>query len=186
MKFSKREIFALLKSWIVISLAFAILFYDSKNSYFIVFLASLLTAGLGFLLHELAHKLIAQRYGFYAEFYSFDFMLLLALAFSFFGFILAAPGAVFIHGNITKKKNGIISMAGPLTNIVLAVIFLIMMKLSFFSFISEFGFRINSLLALFNMIPIMSFDGHKVLEWNKPIFTLVILIAALLVFLQFV
>jgi Zn-dependent protease len=186
MKFSKREIFALLKAWIVISLAFAILFYDGKTNYFIVFLASLLTAGLGFLLHELAHKLIAQRYKLYAEFHSFDFMLLLALAFSFFGFIFAAPGAVFIHGEINKKKNGIISMAGPLTNIGLAIIFFIMLKFNFISFISEFGFRINSLLALFNMIPIMSFDGHKVLEWNKIVFTSIITIAALLVLLQFV
>jgi len=47
------------------------------------------------------------------------------LLFSLFGFIIAAPGAVFIRGMITRERNGKISLAGPMTNIVLAILFLI-------------------------------------------------------------
>ena len=187
MRFSKREIFDLAKAWILISIAFTILFRNSLNqNYSLIFIISLLTAGIGFLLHELAHKFIAQRYNYYAEFRSFDHMLILAIIFSFFGFIFAAPGAVFINGNITKRKNGIISLAGPLTNIVLSILFFILMNLNILTDVSNFGFRINSLLALFNMLPFFSFDGKKVFDWNKLIYTITVLIALFLVFMQFV
>lgn len=187
MKFSRREILDLIKAWLVISLAFAILYIpDINNAYVVVFVICLFTAGLGFLLHELAHKFVAQRYGFFAEFFSFDFMLAIALIGSLFGFIFAAPGAVFIHGNISKKKNGIISLAGPIMNILLAIIFFAMLKINLFSEFSNIGFRINSYLALFNMFPIFMLDGQKVWSWNKGIFFIVIGISAILVFLQFI
>ena len=186
MKFSKREIIDLFKAWLLISIAFSILLRESlNNNYFLIFLFVLLTAGLGFLFHELAHKLIAQRFGYFAEFYAFDKMLLIAVIFSFFGFIFAAPGAVFIHGNINKKKNGIISLAGPMTNIILALLFFMLSISDKFSLIGNFGFRINSLLALFNMFPFFGLDGQKVFQWNKIIFTLTISISFILVFLQY-
>ena len=105
--------------------------------------------------------------------------------FSFFGFIIAAPGAVVIKGFVTREKNGKISLAGPLTNIVLALIFFVFILLfgaeegilgSFFSY----GLIINSLLALFNLIPIPPFDGRAVYLWNKGIYIIVVIFAVLL------
>ena len=187
MKFSQHELFDLSKAWILISIAFAILFKDSFNkNYFLVFLVVLLSAGLGFLLHELAHKYIAQKYGFFAEFQAFDTMLIVAIIFSFFGFIFAAPGAVIIHGNINKRKNGIISLSGPLTNIILAIIFFMLAGFNIFSFVSNFGFKINSYLALFNMLPFFGLDGQKVFQWNKIIYIILILISFMLVFMQYI
>ena len=80
---------------------------------------------MAFLLHELGHKLVAQKYGCQAEFRSFDQMLILAVIMSFFGFILAAPGAVLIQGRVSRKQNGIISATGPGVNLSLAVMFFI-------------------------------------------------------------
>ncbi|MBI2670416.1 hypothetical protein HYX18_00335 [Candidatus Woesearchaeota archaeon] len=188
MKFSKREIFDLVKAWVLISIAFTILFSDLSRNYFLLFIVSLVTAGLGFLLHELAHKYIAQKYKYEAEFHAFNLMLLLAILFSFFGFIIAAPGAVFIKsikGKITKRKHGIISLAGPLTNIILAIIFLIFSMLNISPLISEMGFRINSFLAFFNMLPFFVLDGSKVFRWNKFVFTLTILVSLILIVMQF-
>jgi Zn-dependent protease len=51
-------------------------------------------------------------------------MLLLALGMSFLGFVFAAPGAVHIKGYINKMQNGIFSLAGPLMNLILALVFL--------------------------------------------------------------
>jgi Zn-dependent protease len=97
----------LAKAWIVISLAFAIAMSGfSVSKIIIVFFVSALTVGVAFLLHELAHKLVAQHYGCYAEFRSFDNMLILAIVMSFFGFVFAAPGAVMISGPVGIRKNG--------------------------------------------------------------------------------
>ena len=95
MKFSKREIRDLFLAWVILSIAFAVLFSGFRSLFSSVFLtffgASALTAGIGFLLHELAHKLVAQRYGLFAEFKAFYGMLLIAVGLAFFGFIFAAP-----------------------------------------------------------------------------------------------
>src|SRR3989344_3354197 len=183
---SRTEIIDIAKAWVVISAAFAIvLTRDNLFSaqLFFNFLLSGLTVGIGFLFHELSHKVIAQRYGAIAEFRAFDYMLLLALAMSFLGFIFAAPGAVMIAGgHINIKRNGIISIAGPITNLILAVIFFLIMKMSigkFLIMLGGFGFYINSWLALFNMIPFWNFDGKKIFIWNKTIWLSVVAVSIL-------
>jgi len=196
MRFSQREIKDLFFAWILLSIAFAVLFTGANNLFstvFIVFLViSALTVGIGFLLHELMHKYVAQGYGLFAEFQAFYKMIFLAIGLAFFGFIIAAPGAVMIRGLINREKNGKISVAGPITNIVLAVIFLIPLLLlnvdpdSITRLFFSLGFRINALLALFNMIPVMPFDGAKVIEWSKPVFYTTVIIAGLLFFGSFV
>ena len=187
MKFSEIEKQHLLKAWIVLSFAFAVLYSSIISTEFILyFIMSLLTVGLGFLLHELAHKYVAQKYGCWAEFRADDRMLMFTVISAFLGFLFAAPGAVFIHGNVTTERNGKISVAGPLTNIVLSLIFLGMMILQLPGIIGTallFGYRINAFIALFNMIPIMNFDGKKIIKWNKIIYFSTVIVSAVLVFL---
>ena len=184
--FSEREIKDLVKAWIIISLAFAIVLggFKSFSNFVQMFLISSLTVGTGFLLHELAHKMIAQHYGCLAEFRAFNSGLIFALFMSLFGFIFAAPGAVMIGGLVDKEKNGKISLAGPLTNIVLAGIFLIIATTSAESIskLANYGFLINSWLALFNLIPIGIFDGSKILNWDKKIYSIIVAIAVIMVF----
>ena len=170
---SEIEIRDILKAWAAISIAFAIALSSGLSDFYAKFIIASLTVGIGFLLHELGHKAVAQRYGCFAEFRSFDSMLLLAIAMSFFGFIFAAPGAVMISGRVNSKKNGIISAAGPVVNLILGLIFLILTFLplpNLFKPVAYYGFVINSWLALFNMIPLWLFDGYKIFRWNK-IFT---------------
>lgn len=166
---SRIELRDLLKAWAAISLAFAILFRGTAG-FAIGFLVSALTVGLGFLFHEIGHKLVAQRYGCFAEFRSDDKMLLIAILLSFIGFIIAAPGAVMISGPVGKNRNGKISATGPAVNLGLALIFLLLMLVFGRNIISIYGLRINSLLAAFNLIPFGIFDGRKVLEWSKPVY----------------
>lgn len=106
MKFSKTEIMHLLRAWFIISLAFAIAFagFSLDPAFIIVVIVALFTVGIGFVFHELGHKYLAQKYECWAEFRANNFMLGLALVFSFFGFIFAAPGGVFIKGYLTKRK----------------------------------------------------------------------------------
>jgi Zn-dependent protease len=176
-KTSRTELVDIAKAWIAISFAFALIFSGINlmrgaslirivsSEFWIMFLISLFTAGLGFLLHELGHKFVAQHYGCAAEFRAMDQMLYFAVGLALIvGFLFAAPGAVMISGNITRKENGIISAAGPLVNYALALIF---MGLSVYVPALQLGFWINLWLGLFNMIPFGMFDGKKILYWNR-------------------
>ncbi|MBI4147493.1 hypothetical protein HY494_02470 [Candidatus Woesearchaeota archaeon] len=181
---SRTEIVDILKAWLALSLAFAFIYAGASvlggdlNRIFSLdfvslFAISMFTAGLGFLLHELAHKLVAQHFGCVAEFRAWDQLLYLAVGLAvFIGFIFAAPGAVMISGMITRKENGLISVAGPATNYVLAMIFLVLPYL-LPQWINVFavGFSINIWLGLFNLIPFGPLDGKKVFYWNKIVWS---------------
>ncbi|MDK2988251.1 MAG: hypothetical protein PWQ47_1389 [Methanothermococcus sp.] len=81
-----------------------------------------------------------------------------------------APGAVYIYKDyLTSEENGLISIAGPLTNVALAFVFLIL----HIPIISDIGYMVNIFLAAFNMIPIYPLDGAKVLNWNPVIWAVV-------------
>ncbi|MEA3378692.1 MAG: site-2 protease family protein [Nanoarchaeota archaeon] len=181
----KKDLF---KSWFILSLAFAILLSGREFSLKLLynFIISALTVGFGFILHESAHKLLAQKYNCQAVFKADIFMLAITLISSLFGFIFAAPGAVYIKGLISKKRRGLISLAGPLTNIILALIFLIIFffaKSGLINIISTFGFRINGWLAVFNLLPFSIFDGKKIFDWNKAIWTFTLIASIFLVFI---
>lgn len=190
MNFSKQELQELARAWLLLSIAFAILFtgFSLDVKFAIAVLISGFTAGISFLLHELSHKYVALKYGCKAEFHAFDKMLWIAILLSFFGFIFAAPGAVFIKGKINAKKNGLISLAGPLANIIIGLFFFLLVlfsgKIVLIKTIFGMGAKINFWLALFNMLPFMGLDGAKVLAWNKKIYAIVLIACFLLVFAQ--
>ena len=129
----------------------------------------------GFLLHELAHKWMAQQYGCWAEYRGNKNGLYFALAMSAFGFLLAAPGAVMVSGRITEKQNGIIAAVGPITNICIALIALpiyiftagLDWPISLLGELARFIIVINLILGGFNMIPVQPLDGSKVIMWSK-------------------
>ncbi len=188
---SDKEIKDILKAWVAISFAFTILLNGLKfdSSTLMTFLLSAFTVGIGFLFHELGHKIVAQMYGHWAEFRAFDTMLMMAIVFSFFGFILAAPGAVMIRGyHITMKENGVISLAGPLVNFVLALVFLVVMlsPVKMISMIAQYGFMINTWLGVFNLIPLLNFDGKKILKWNPVVYGVMVAFGFSLLVLQYI
>ena len=189
--FSKAEIKHIAVSCLVLSLAFTIIFgrnigFFSTNVVLNTvcwFLVSVLLITFSFLLHELGHKFVAQKYGAWAEFRSYPFGLVMALVFSLFGFLFAAPGAVYINGRITEKQNGLISVAGPLTNMILGAIFIaisLVVSNTLISVILYLFAYINVFLALFNLIPIPPLDGQKILAWNVPVYIIMIACAVLM------
>ena len=65
MKTSDIELQHLVKAWFAISLAFTIAVVGITTSpyFLVILLGSMLTVGIGFIFHELAHKFTAQKYG---------------------------------------------------------------------------------------------------------------------------
>jgi len=109
-KFSREEIRDLVKAWIAISISFGVVLGGRELisvGFLFNFILAAITVGVGFLLHELAHKVMAQKYGCWAEFRAWNPMLIFMLVLSFlFGFVFAAPGAVFIMGHVGVVRNG--------------------------------------------------------------------------------
>jgi Zn-dependent protease len=184
--FSKTEIIEIIKAWIAVSLVFAIALVGLNTKLAIALPIALLTGGIAFLLHELAHKYVAQSYRCWAEFRAHDTMLVISVLLSLTGIVLLAPGGVYIHG-ATRHQHGKIAFAGPLMNIILAIIFLGLGMLSLnglLQAIVQYGAHINAYLAIFNMIPFPPFDGHTVWQWNKAVYVIGIVAAGLLLILQ--
>ncbi|MBI4170411.1 MAG: site-2 protease family protein [Candidatus Aenigmarchaeota archaeon] len=181
--FTLIEIKEIVISTIVLSVAFALAFSDGifnlnilKLPMLVIF--SFIAVGIGFLAHELiGHKLVSQHYEIHAEYRLWKTGLAIAIAFSMFGVVFAAPGAVMIYqgtdlwGNtlpLSKKRYGIISIAGPVTNIIIATVFLA--ANSFYaSALFTFAAQVNIWLAIFNMLPVPPLDGSKVFAWDKRI-----------------
>lgn len=168
----------ILKAWIAISIAFGILILQSGKTLPFSMGVAAITVGLGFLAHELSHRYYARKFGKHAEFKANNVMLLVAIIMSFLGFIIAAPGAVIISGFVNRREGGIIATAGPAANLILALIFLPLIFI--IPSIAYYGMMINAWLALFNLIPFPGFDGHRIMEWRKPVYFLMVGIAVVI------
>jgi Zn-dependent protease len=195
---SNKELNDLVLAWILVSFAFAVartadkgITFDAFFSLgFLLFMAiSAVTVGLAFIAHEMAHKIVAQKYHCWAEFRADLTMLGLGVLMSFLGVVFIAPGAVMIFGEIDYRQNGKISLAGPLTNIILAIILLPLLFMHFSSSILteiiDSGYLINAWLALFNMIPFWNFDGAKIYAWDRKTYFTLVILSAFLIFLYF-
>ena len=138
---------------------------------------------LSFVLHEYMHKIVAQRYGAIAAFRRSDMGIVISLVTSLFGFLLALPGATMIYTNsFTREQDGYVSLAGPLTNLVVfSVFFIILIALpagvtsGYIGAIVTTTLFIALWLAFVNMLPIYPLDGSKVLRWNKLVYAVVLI-----------
>jgi len=144
----------------------------SLNNYRYVsweFLAVFVSA---FLVHELAHKFLAQFYGSWSEFRAQLYGLIITAisATPFMPFKFIAPGAVMV-GLSDRRKFGRVAFIGPLTNLVMGFAF-IMLSYFYYPFSSPYlsaGASFNGWIALFNLLPFGVLDGQKIFDWNKVV-----------------
>jgi Zn-dependent protease len=180
---SPAELSKILVSAGVLALAFTIAMRGGLTT----FLFALLTVGIGFVGHELAHKFMAIRFGYWAAYQIWPLGLVIALVFSFVGFIFAALGAVQIFGRgMSRDEQGLISLSGPAFNIVLAVTFMLLGTVvgGFYGRMLGFGAQLNALIALFNCLPFSILDGRKILYWDKGMWALAVVVAGVVLLLS--
>lgn len=166
------------------------LFFDLGIAGFIAFL---ITATLAFAYHEFAHAIIADRLGDYTPrsygritlnpFVHLDLFGMLMLILAGFGWATTPVNPNNLRGN-PRTSYAIVALAGPVANLIMAIIFAIPIRLglaapspgfgvgsfelpSFFQF-CLIGVQINLLLFAFNLMPIPPLDGFTILMGILP------------------
>ncbi|CAI8164885.1 MAG: Uncharacterised protein [Methanobacteriota archaeon] len=154
----------------------------------------LISVGPAFVLHEIGHKIIAKKYGCWAEFRADPGGLRFGLGLAaLLGVVFMAPGAVMVAGLVTRRQNGHIALAGPVVNLLLFIIGIplggIILGLTgadvagATSYIAEGGINLkpmiydlvffwitaNLILGAFNMLPFGPLDGAKIKDWNEGV-----------------
>lgn len=147
-------------------------FYDVDETLMLGVFTLILT--VSFFMHEIAHKIVAQRSGLWAEFRLTVMGAILTL-FSIISpfFKIISPGAVMVAGFADKENLGRISIAGPATNLIVSTIFLMATFLFpqyYVIFLLCAAF--NAWIALFNLVPFGMLDGFKIFLWNKKYWAL--------------
>ncbi len=126
---------------------------------------------VSFLVHEFCHKVVAQRNGLWAEFRLTLWGAVLTFLSVFLPFKLIAPGAMMIGGSPNKKQLLKISVAGPLSNMVFAGVFL---AAGWFAggglgWVLFFAGYVNAFIGLFNLVPFGVLDGYKIFSVDKRV-----------------
>jgi len=158
-----------LKELVLAALAIALIFawpVNFSQEWLIIFGRFLLFVGSAFIIHETAHKLTAQSLGALSEFRMWKQGLLFALLMKVvFKVTFIAPGAtIWSKPLATQADAGKVSIAGPISNLVLALIFI---PLSFWLPVMSCGVYVNLMLAFFNLLPFPPLDGRAIIRWNK-------------------
>ncbi len=189
------ELRDLIISWAVLTFAFAA--DDILRGELIGLVASAVAVATAFILHELAHREVARRYGLIARYRAWYLGLLLALVIALItakatgtSFVIAAPGAVYIFTRyyqpyIPYDIEGRIALAGPASN--LAVGFIMLSIKHFIAnpltyYVLDYVGSVNMWLAIFNLIPIPPLDGYKVLRYSVTTWAALIVLSIIAYF----
>jgi Zn-dependent protease len=148
-----------------------------------VVLTALGLAFTAFVCHELAHKVSAQRHGYWAEFRWSPMGLAFSVFTAYLGFLFAAPGATVVGGMGDVRQWGRTSLAGPAANLAFAAVFYVS-SVAVWAFGSAAFFWLlllayfNTFFAAFNLVPVGPLDGAKVLRWSSLAWAASFVIAA--------
>ena len=198
--FAPGEVPQILIAWIVLSLALSVADIEGllrgTGGSLVDITAALVATATGFILHEMGHKFIAMRRGYFAHFRVWTWGIVLALITALASqgqFLFGAPGAVYIapaagvlsYGAYAssrrsmKKDNALISAAGPGTNLAFALSFLLLIFVlpidSLWNTVATYGFLLNVGLGSFNMLPVPPLDGYKIFRGSIPLGLLIAL-----------
>jgi Zn-dependent protease len=140
-------------------------------------------AGTAFVCHEMAHKVAAERQGYWAEFRWSPMGLVFSIFTAFFGFLFALPGATVVNGMADVRQWGRTAVAGPASNLVFAGIFYAATVATWYAGSSVWFWLLllayfNAYFAAFNLIPFGPLDGAKVMRWSSGVWAVAFSIAA--------
>lgn len=180
-RFSRTEIKHLL-----IATFLVLLVGMSLNNYRYISFEFLVIFIIAFLFHELAHKFLANFYGSWAEFRAELYGLIVTAisAIPFIPFKFIAPGAVIV-GISDKEKLGKVALIGPMTNLAMGFLFLVLSYLYPYLLYFNIGASFNAWISMFNLLPFGVLDGQKIFNWNKVVWAFTMVITMILFIISY-
>lgn len=141
------------------------------------FIIPIATGAIAIIPHELAHRQVARNSGCYSRFtlsfrgFMLTFIINLLAGLYFPPFLIFTAGYTLISCSfVGSRVEGITAAAGPITNIIIAIIAGLLLRFPmpftlyyFLSLLAVF----NAWVAFFNLIPMYPLDGEKVFRWNR-------------------
>ncbi len=134
----------------------------------------------GFVVHEMAHKMVAIRYGLRAGFVAFGPGLLITFLSGVIpGLVILAPGYVRVVGYGHHPRAFLYSVAsGPASNIILSAASILLLTLLPETPLDPYLHSmasINAYLAFFNLLPVPPLDGSKILRSDVRLWAVMML-----------
>lgn len=142
--------------------------YVTRTDFWDEFKVAAIIAGPAIVLHELSHKFTAVSFGLPATLHAPYWFLAIAIILVLVKFpVIFFVGGYVEHVSGTPFQNAMISVAGPLVNLILWLGALYVLKSKSFKkklstktrSILNMTATINMFLFIFNMLPIPGFDG---------------------------
>ncbi|MEM5874629.1 MAG: hypothetical protein QW641_01720 [Candidatus Aenigmatarchaeota archaeon] len=154
---------------------------------------------ISFLPHELAHRYLARKFGYIAFFQIWPQGILIALLtliasyglikFIALGAVMIYPisfrGGFLIEKRISIKENALISLAGPLVNIIICILSLLIYlatKINLLLYIAQ----VNAWISVFNLLPIFPLDGSKIFVYSYKKWILIFFFSFMLLVLTYI
>jgi Zn-dependent protease len=139
--------------------------YYKKNQFLEDIKFGAMIAAPAVVLHELAHKFVAMGFGATATLHAPLGWYAVIIVLRLLNFpLLFFVGGYVTHSGLPSLQSSFVSIAGPLTNLILYGLFILVIK---FKLVHRKHYRmlaisakLNLFLAVFNMIPIPGFDGY--------------------------
>jgi len=162
-------------------------------------ISGVLMVALALLAHISAQRMLALRKGFQIEYKIWIYGLLAALVICFVSrgyVVLVIAGGIIMYSleghrlgkwryQMSQKDLGIVSLIGPLANIVLAILFKLLLTISPNNILLTRALAINLWFAFFTILPIPKLDGLNVFYMGRSTWAFAfigILIASLLLY----
>jgi Zn-dependent protease len=127
--------------------------------------------GITTILHDLAHKYGAYRYGCITEYkvWGLGTVTMLSTAW-LLGNAFAKPSRTLVRSEkiLLPKEAAIIKLAGPIMSLGVAIVSLFLIPLGgLFAVAGSAAFSMNLLNSVFSLVPVKPNDGVEIYAWNK-------------------
>jgi Zn-dependent protease len=173
--FSSREILVIGIS--ALGFAAAFILQDQLELNLTTVIIFVCVGGIATILHDLAHKYGAYRYGCITEykFWGLGTVTMLSTAW-LFGNAFAKPSRTLVRSEkiLAPVEAAFIKLGGPLMSMGVAIVSLFLIPLGgLFAIAGSAGFSMNLMNCVFSLVPIKPNDGVEVYAWNKLVWAVV-------------